>query len=953
MRLLARNLILACAGALIFWLILMAFKVGPTMFEQNRTRQVISAIEDKIDHWACILRNSCAAAPTSMFEQDRAKQAFAVIQDRIGHKVRVFTLTIKPDELTAEIPNPDKPGETETWTVTRADLLGVFDFDTVSRHRSQRAQIINGTLNDNLIDVDADGLAMVPKLAAAALNRARLQQSGQVKEMELHRVPNIVTGGVTEPSWRIHLQGIDEDADIYAKITGEITILDLDRTKRVRNLNLLAAGPDFDELAQNIRSEIGSTWTFHYIEIEKKQIDFDVTLNTVKNPRTTRFRATFNGIKTDAMSMPHVVFPGDPTDDPFSLDDVDLNLLSKLEDAALRQLQIAKGVVARVIVSRPHRERGGAVEWEVQVNAGNAPIFWNPSLPKPEEGSVVFDTKGNILRTKYPEGRGPQTNLFDGVSLAKAIGKIGERLGPHLKLIELVVYDKTIDITAQDPQNPKKFAAFVYENEEVSRASGASQTVANALAGGPDWLWDLALLQPSVLQSIPVLEKQTMARLNMTHGAIERITISKDKIFRPANDKVLIEIRASGDGKDSDWVTFDLTGVIPRLDPPISGIRVVGPQGNVKMPAAAALASSPEDEDDCTRSLEPDKIIPACTRMAEDRTDTPHNRAVAYYDRGNAYKTLKDYDRALADYSDALKLDPRYAHAYLNRGYVYVAKNDADHALADFNRSIQLDPTQVDAYFNRGLVYRWLRKFEPAIADFDAAIKINVRYAAAYEARGFAYQLQGNLDRALSDYGEVIRLDPKFVAAYNDRGSAYRLKGDFDRAIEDHTWAIRLEPNAAMGYERRGYVQYLAGRLPQALADLTQANAISPSNAYVVLLLDIAGQRSNLPSRLDGLSSKVDMRAWPAPVFRLYLGQMTTDSLLAAADDLDPVKKRGKVCEANFYTGELALIRGKKDDAAKLFTAASSDCPLNWTEWEFANVELKALGVTPPAQPRR
>jgi tetratricopeptide (TPR) repeat protein len=961
--------------------------------------------------------SGAGAAEPTMFNSDRAHAAFAAIQGRLGHKFSVLELTITPDELRAEIPDDDKPGNVELWKVSYKGVLGALGVGVPIRESSMRAQIINGTLKDNLIEIDADGLAMVPKLAAAAIERSRLQQPGHVTEMELRRVPNIVTGGVTEPDWTVHVDGVEEEADIYAKITGEITITDLRRTKRVQNLNLLAGGADFDELVQKIRSEIKNDWTFHYFEIDKGEIEFDVTLNSVKNPRMTRFTADLSKIETNNMSMPRMVFPGTPTDDPFSLDDVDLSLLTKLEDTAKGRLGIANGVVERAIISKPHRERGGAVEWEIDVKAGNAPLLWNPSLPTPEEGSVTFDTKGNILRTKYPEGRGPQADLFDGATLTKAIDKIAERLGPHVQVSELVVDGKHVNITAQDPQNAKKFVAFVYQDDDVSRESFIAQDIANAVGVEPDWLWDLALLQPAVLQSIPALEKQTMARLNIAHGAIDRITFSKQKPFYPSNDKVLIEIRASGDGKDSEDVTFDLAGTIPRLAAPASGIRVEGPRGTKSVPAI-----TDQDEDDCTRSEDPDKVIPACTKLAEDQSDTPHNRAVAYYDRGNAYKNLKDYDRALADYSDALKLDPRYAHAYLNRGFVYVAKNDADHALADLNRSIQFDPNETLAYFNRGLVYRLgkhnpaaaiadftevikrspdsgnayyerglayadkgdfqralddydkamqrtpkdaqllfargfanrsLNKFEPAVADFDAAIKIDANYAAAYEARGFAYRLQGDLDRAIGDYGEAIRIDPKFAAAYNDRGSAYRLKGDLDHAIADHGEAIRLEPKAAIGYLRRGYAEYLAGTLPQALADLTEANAIDPSDAYTVLLLDVVSQRSNLPSRLKELSARTDMRAWPAPVIRLYLGQLTPDALRAAANDPDPATKRGKVCEANFYTGELALIRGKKDEAIKLFTAASSDCPLSWSDWESANAELKALGTTPPNQPRR
>lgn len=58
-------------------------------------------------------------------------------------------------------------------------------------------------------------------------------------------------------------------------------------------------------------------------------------------------------------------------------------------------------------------------------------------------------------------------------------------------------------------------------------------------------------------------------------------------------------------------------------------------------------------------------------------------------------------------------------------------------------------------------------------------------------------------------------------------------------------------------------------------------------------------------------------------------------------------KQSGQVCEANFYSGELSLTKGLKNEAARLFGLAASDCPHGFNEWDAANAELKALGVTP------
>ena len=89
------------------------------------------------------------------------------------------------------------------------------------------------------------------------------------------------------------------------------------------------------------------------------------------------------------------------------------------------------------------------------------------------------------------------------------------------------------------------------------------------------------------------------------------------------------------------------------------------------------------------------------------------------------------------------------------------------------------------------------------------------------------------------------------------------------------------------------------------------------------------------------------MSVWPAPVIQLFMDQMTPAAVLAAADNPDATKKKGQVCVANFYSGELALTKGQKDEATRLFRLAASDCPHHLNEWDAANAELKALGVAP------
>ena len=74
----------------------------------------------------------------------------------------------------------------------------------------------------------------------------------------------------------------------------------------------------------------------------------------------------------------------------------------------------------------------------------------------------------------------------------------------------------------------------------------------------------------------------------------------------------------------------------------------------------------------------------------------------AYYNRGVAYSDKGDTDRAIADFTEAIRLDPKYANAYVNRGVAYGDKGENDRAIADYTEAIRLDPKFAHAYCNRG-----------------------------------------------------------------------------------------------------------------------------------------------------------------------------------------------------------------------------------------------------------
>src|SRR5215510_15579567 len=98
------------------------------------------------------------------------------------------------------------------------------------------------------------------------------------------------------------------------------------------------------------------------------------------------------------------------------------------------------------------------------------------------------------------------------------------------------------------------------------------------------------------------------------------------------------------------------------------------------------------------------------------------------------------------------------AEAAFERGVAALTGSAYDQAIADFTQAITLNPQRVEAYHNRGEAYRRQGDYDRALADYTQAITVNSTYAPAYYNRGIVYSNKGDYDRALADYTQALTL---------------------------------------------------------------------------------------------------------------------------------------------------------------------------------------------------
>jgi lipoprotein NlpI len=152
-----------------------------------------------------------------------------------------------------------------------------------------------------------------------------------------------------------------------------------------------------------------------------------------------------------------------------------------------------------------------------------------------------------------------------------------------------------------------------------------------------------------------------------------------------------------------------------------------------------------------------DHVIDECTRAIQSGQLAPKELIISYIYRGDGFIQAKDYDRAIADFNEAIQLEPTSADAYDGRGTAHFAKGEIDEAIADDDEAIRLGPKYGGAHTNRGV--SWYAKGDKvrALADFDEAIRLDANDLQAHAARGYLHFDSGEFTAAISDLRPVAQ----------------------------------------------------------------------------------------------------------------------------------------------------------------------------------------------------
>ena len=131
-----------------------------------------------------------------------------------------------------------------------------------------------------------------------------------------------------------------------------------------------------------------------------------------------------------------------------------------------------------------------------------------------------------------------------------------------------------------------------------------------------------------------------------------------------------------------------------------------------------------------------------------------------YFKSGLSSVKTGDYDKAIANFTEAIKCDPKYAGGYCCRADVYYQKGYYDDAIVDYTQAIKLDSEYAWAYFGCGASRYKKGDYNGAVSNLKYSINLNPNNKDAYHFRGLAYYYLGEYERARADWTNVVQLDP-------------------------------------------------------------------------------------------------------------------------------------------------------------------------------------------------
>lgn len=168
-----------------------------------------------------------------------------------------------------------------------------------------------------------------------------------------------------------------------------------------------------------------------------------------------------------------------------------------------------------------------------------------------------------------------------------------------------------------------------------------------------------------------------------------------------------------------------------------------------------------------------------------------------------------DYDKAIDQWREAIRLDPTLARAHHDLGVALRGKGKLAEAIPLLREAVRLDPKNGTVLSDLGDTLQENGDFDGAQSAYQAALALVPKSASLRNNLGYIMVRKGNLEGAIAEWRAAVQIDPKYPAAQINLAEALENKGDASGAIAAYERFLDLVPNGGDVEEVRKRVSRL------------------------------------------------------------------------------------------------------------------------------------------------
>ena len=212
--------------------------------------------------------------------------------------------------------------------------------------------------------------------------------------------------------------------------------------------------------------------------------------------------------------------------------------------------------------------------------------------------------------------------------------------------------------------------------------------------------------------------------------------------------------------------------------------------------------------------------------------------------RGDAFMQMQKFDKALVEYEEAVRLNPKEAGCYNALGNYYVQQKNYAKSIEYFQKALELKPESDSLLMNIGNSYSAQGQYEEAHKYFEKALSYNPDIAEVYYNKSIQYNgSQEPMEQELKLHylDHCLELNPLFFKARINKAGTLKDMGKFEQAIDEYSKVVTegVSHDYVMALVERGYNYRQLDNVALALLSHQQAFFLDPHNVQNLFNLAI------------------------------------------------------------------------------------------------------------------